>query len=1270
MELSVAAAGLTPPNRYKIQSDRLNWPLGQASGVPGLPQGVTIMPTPHSHASVLKMPCASGKTFTVRRDLVDVAKEKLVVVCTCNRLFTRATCTDWAVLYGEDNVYCYLDGLGKSDAAKDSKRQLKALCERGHGVLFISIESFLTLNGILEPERIGALLLEETCELASKMLSETCKCVRPFRLLKAFAEGAERVIYTDADFEADGADDGRCLRLARYLRPSLPMAVFTLAQSAQHIHRSAKLYFDHPSAEAGLGFEAWWAQLRVYLKKWRRTGEASSNRVAVACSSREMVRRVCALAKEEGCFWCDYTSETSDSVKNTELADPTTYWVEVGLVAFTQTLSVGVDPKAIQFAAVFLYAAPVGCSVRCLLQGALRFGRDAAFPLLCTTVFICLKDRPLAGDAMLRQQARMEGTSYFHRASKWLLEQRARRVEDERCAQHALSVVGRHGSSSLGATCGAIEAYGGKVSSYVIPTDAELGIAAWAVAEQWEQREDLYSVVKAGLLRHNWIENGAALDAQAAAAFSQLSGSDEAARSTVALYDVDVDKQISSLKGAEEQFGWALRQIRGGTFASTDAFHEHCYELVDLAFLSAAEKVLLRTWVLLRRLPRGLVDTVTAAEMIELRKRRDAIELHALGMCIGHLLMLAQEAVKRSEAKGRWSDAKHSVRLEQASKLGALDQVATMLLTSATSSFFAAPGAEDVAIGTASPNIVRALEAERREQATEDGDNLLKQLRLIERRVCPYADPAGLATTIRRICRAAYISVDIKTRKVELPPVETDVERPSNAASRRATLVATHVPGPPPKKPKRECEIVAVLFNREQFTYKDMESGEIKRDYAMDWKVESPHVKGLMASSREWQAVHSEHAILLPSDVRSDLEENLGIEDPVPHPPGEGPHEDRPSGNGHSAGTLTPGGFTPARPPRKSADGYLYRNEVLPWARVNVLMDRISAQLALSLEEDMRTMLERGRHTLARLHRDAIALPSDAQGNRWKPTFYARRMALGRLTAGASSMQPMPNLLRQWLYRGILHDLDFVNAHPTIILGLIKLARPQTWARDAPRLAAYVVNRDELLDTIVKWYGLPHRDFAKTAILVAINGGELRFWRRKIKSPVSADKPELPELLQLQREAVWARDVIFFTESPFANSVAPLKERIRALRRNAGRTEEELNRSVFSYIIGHVESMALEAAVQVLERQGFVPTSLIYDGCLVTHNPDGHLSAAMREAEAAVEAALGFSGLVLKEKDMFHLAPFSIESMTLAAARQAALDAAGAGGEEYAEPEC
>ena len=148
---------LIPPERYEIESSRLNWPLDQPSGVPGLPDGIAIMPTARSHAAVLRMPCASGKTYTVRRDLVNVAKTALVLVVTCNRLFTKATCKDWAAVYGEENVFCYLDGLGKSEAARDAKRRLKEMCDRRAGVLFVSIESFLALNAIIDPATVGAM---------------------------------------------------------------------------------------------------------------------------------------------------------------------------------------------------------------------------------------------------------------------------------------------------------------------------------------------------------------------------------------------------------------------------------------------------------------------------------------------------------------------------------------------------------------------------------------------------------------------------------------------------------------------------------------------------------------------------------------------------------------------------------------------------------------------------------------------------------------------------------------------------------------------------------------------------------------------------------------------------------------------------------------------------------------------------------------------------------------------------------------------------------
>jgi hypothetical protein len=150
-------------------------------------------------------------------------------------------------------------------------------------------------------------------------------------------------------------------------------------------------------------------------------------------------------------------------------------------------------------------------------------------------------------------------------------------------------------------------------------------------------------------------------------------------------------------------------------------------------------------------------------------------------------------------------------------------------------------------------------------------------------------------------------------------------------------------------------------------------------------------------------------------------------------------------------------------------------------------------------------------------------------------------------------------------------------------------------------------------------------------------------------------------LVELQREVLWLRGLVF-TESVFAPHIEPLMGLIRQLRRKSGKSDEEINRSAFSYVIGHLESVALDAACGVLRQHGFKPTSLIYDGCLTTHHPTADLDAALRAAEAAVEAALGFSGLRLKEKDMYSLREFSLSDASLAAARhQAALDAATGG---------
>ena len=154
-------------------------------------------------------------------------------------------------------------------------------------------------------------------------------------------------------------------QLARYLCPDLPVCIFSLsrstrlyllAQSAEHTKRSVKLYFDHADAEAGVGFKPGSHSFSPTSPR----GVEQVTRQATVLRSHVLIGRWCAecvLSPTNRAASGAITLATPmiDGVKMTELADPETHWIEIALVAFTQTLSVGVDPKEIQFAAVFLY---------------------------------------------------------------------------------------------------------------------------------------------------------------------------------------------------------------------------------------------------------------------------------------------------------------------------------------------------------------------------------------------------------------------------------------------------------------------------------------------------------------------------------------------------------------------------------------------------------------------------------------------------------------------------------------------------------------------------------------------------------------------------------------------------------------------------------------------------------------------------------------------------------------------------------------------------
>ena len=96
-----------------------------------------------------------------------------------------------------------------------------------------------------------------------------------------------------------------------------------------------------------------------------------------------------------------YSGETRQDSKLIDLQEPDETWIEFGCIPSTTSLSIGVDPKTVQFARVFIWTHRMGCNVLTQFQAAMRFGRSDKAPLLNTTVDILLDCNPTGVDTLL-----------------------------------------------------------------------------------------------------------------------------------------------------------------------------------------------------------------------------------------------------------------------------------------------------------------------------------------------------------------------------------------------------------------------------------------------------------------------------------------------------------------------------------------------------------------------------------------------------------------------------------------------------------------------------------------------------------------------------------------------------------------------------------------------------------------------------------------------------------------------------------------------------
>ena len=140
-------------------------------------------------ATILKGPCGCGKTTGVNEKAR--SENLLQVRITVNRRFNENSHAAWLELKDDDDdTFNYMDLLGASrEKRKEAEAKVTRILSERKGTIFVSVESFHRLweLGLKNIERLDMFVIDETTEVAAKMLSKTSPKPHNFRLMRKVA---------------------------------------------------------------------------------------------------------------------------------------------------------------------------------------------------------------------------------------------------------------------------------------------------------------------------------------------------------------------------------------------------------------------------------------------------------------------------------------------------------------------------------------------------------------------------------------------------------------------------------------------------------------------------------------------------------------------------------------------------------------------------------------------------------------------------------------------------------------------------------------------------------------------------------------------------------------------------------------------------------------------------------------------------------------------------------------------------------------------------
>lgn len=234
-------------------------------------------------------------------------------------------------------------------------------------------------------------------------------------------------------------------------------------------------------------------------------------------------------------------------------------------------------------------------------------------------------------------------------------------------------------------------------------------------------------------------------------------------------------------------------------------------------------------------------------------------------------------------------------------------------------------------------------------------------------------------------------------------------------------------------------------------------------------------------------------------------------------------------------------------------------------------------------------------------------------------------------------VQGMPNMLRPFLLRRWVHDIDIENCHVSILyqLALYYHIWPENNGKSSlhiPVLTKLYKDRTGFINTICNVHGFPtdeemypgyRKKICKPLLLRILYGGTYDTWLRE--QDISCFV-RCKDLDRLTREMEILREALISSER-FKYIVELDKCKVK---------NEAWKRGVFSKIAQNIECTILISIREFLIQDGWSIHSLIFDGLTVEH--DGSRELDLRKIECYVEMQTQFK-VVITEKPLFMTEP-------------------------------